>query len=257
MQHELDAVQQFKSDVSSLLGILDYEYGLGFDAAAKVPPQLTEAYRRALVRSRGLPAIRALTEWALGILGAKLPDEAGAQLYTAYEQLHGGSEDGAYDALTRATSATVLLTSYCDLSLTEAAAATCLVSASMDIADYMVAGMTCDLSIRCNVIEVSANVWALANGEGSIDGILGMLSRFFCLHDYKLGVPQDASIESIRSLLMPNHQNGDLPGFVIAMWAAEHGQLVTLNESITAAVTLKNAKYAMKRRFIEMELGLQ
>jgi len=127
----------------------------------------------------------------------------------------------------------------------------------MDIADYMVAGMTCDLSIRSNVVEVTDKMWTLASGDGGVDGLLDVLSRFFYLYDYKLGDPKATTVESIRALMMPNHANGDLPGFVVATWAAEHGQLVTLNDSIVAEVTVMNAEYAMKQPFVEMELRLQ
>lgn len=256
MLHALSEVTQFESDISHLLHILDYECGLGCDPSIQVPPKLAEAYRRAVARSRGIPAIRALTEWAIGILGSRLPDESCVQMYMAYKQLQDGSEDGAYNALAAATRATVLETPYADLTLAQAAATACLVSTLMDIADRMVAGMTPDLSIRPNIIKATDELWVLASGDGDIEALANTLSRFYYLYGYRLGDPTNTTVESIRVLMAPDHQNGDLPGFVVALWAAARDHLRPLNDAIVSKLAVLNAEYEMKRPFIEAELGL-
>jgi hypothetical protein len=258
MQQQLQEVEQFENQVAQMLDLLDYEYGCKKRGPeVDIPPALAETYRRCIVQSRGVPAIRELTEWAIGILGSKLPDEACAQLFTAHKHLQERSEDGAYNALIAAIQATVLETPYADLTLTEAAAAACLVSTLMDMADLIVAGISADLSIRANAIKPTKDLWSLADGNGDLDALVEVLSRFFHIHGYKLGNPRDTTAEAIRALMEPDHQNGDLPGFMVAIWAATHGHLPALNESIVPRLAAMNAEYERKRPFIEAELNIQ
>src|ERR1700690_886692 len=167
MQQQLHEVEQFETQVEQMLELLDYEYGLRKrDPEVDIPPSLTETFRRCIVRSRGVPAIRELAERAVDNLGQKLPDEALAQLYKAYKALLEGAESDTYNALELAALALVSDLDYADLSPAEAAAVSCLASKLIGLADHVVAGMPSDLSVRTNVISLNPNIWDLASGKG-------------------------------------------------------------------------------------------
>ncbi len=255
MQQQLHEVEQFESQVAQMLDLLDYEYGSRMrDPEIDVPPALTETFRRCIVRSRGVPAIRELAEWAVENIGDKLPDEAFIQLHTAYRALLDGAESDTFNALELAAMATVRDINYGQLTLTEVAATACLVSKLVALADHVVAGITSDLSARTNVVTATDKLWDLAQGEGELNDLVDLLARFFFLRRKSLGEPTTVSANQVWTLLAQARHSCDLPGFVVAIWAAINGHLVTLSETLEATLNAMIAERENKRPLIEAEL---
>ena len=258
MKLPLHEVEEFESQVAKMLDLLDYEYGSRKrDPEIDIPPALTETFRRCLVRSRGLPAIRELTEWVVGILGSKLPDEVLVQLYKAHDALLEGAESDTYNALEQAVLVTVSDIEYADLTLAEAVTLTCLVSKLVDLADHVVAGMSSDLSVRMNVVSPNPNIRDLASGQGELADLVDILARFFFIHRRMLPVPAAVTVQELRARIALTRRSGDLPGLVIALWAATNGHLATIGGAIGATLELMIAEYEKKRPFIEAELRIQ
>jgi hypothetical protein len=255
MQQQLHEVGEFESQVSQMLDLLDHEYGnRKRDSEIDIPPALTETYRRCVVRSRGIPAIRELAEWAVRVLGGNLPDEAVVQLYAAYKALADGAERDTFNALELAAMAIVRDINYGQLTLSEVAAAACLISKLVALADHVVAGITSDLSVRTNILVATDKLWDLARGEGALNDLVALLARFFFLRRKSLGQPATVSANQLWTQHLQARHSGDLPGFVLAIWAAINGHLVTLGDKLVAALDAMTAERENKRILIEAEL---
>lgn len=257
MIQELFLVDLFETQVAHMLELQDYEYHCGDrDPEVQVAPHLSETYRRCVVQSRGVPAIRELTAWAVRTLGPKLSPEVPSKLQFAQEALRDGEESNAYDALELAALSMVQDLNYRDLILKEMAVCACFASKLIAIADHVVASISSDLDARCNVVTPGEGVWNLIGGDGVLGDLVDILVRFFWLTRAAMPEPQFATVEQIRAQITLRGHCGELPGFAVALWAATHGHLGTLGNEAAAGLAALARQYELKHSTIEAQLGL-
>jgi hypothetical protein len=236
MFYKLPALVRFEDDMMGFL------YVTNFDIDETVPvlidPNLTEAFRTALVRSRGVPVILALARWARRHFRRTPARRAVGYLVAAMRCLRDGLITDVVKSLKNAAFSAVSLHDFRNLSPSEAASIAWLIGELMNMVQWLSARLAAEGEDRAFIPWVRREYAALATLETDVTGLLDILVRAFDTFGKALGDPEEVTDDMIRELLASEKVDPYcLPELAITRWAATNGHLKRLNNRIVARVS--------------------
>ncbi len=200
--------------------------------------------RRRILQTRGTQALRFVRKWANQNLGDRLPEQFIAELDAAIESITEHEPRVADLLVVEAAKTLVLDVPYDRLSFQEAAFVACLVSALIEFSCMLTAYRMHELTDRAPGVLADDAVGVVAKSDGTIKGLISLLTQIFRSNDHALGAPADLSSSELRSLLTDDLQNADLPIFSLALWTATHAHYTSLSSAIREAVALLSTNQA-------------